>query len=50
MNVLCLGHEILDLFIMDFDRHEDQWQWGSIDKDKGKTYFPIPRDRDQAFY
>jgi len=45
-----LRARILDLFIMDFDRHEDQWQWGSIDKDKGKTYFPIPRDRDQAFF
>ena len=41
---------ILDMFVMDFDRHEDQWQWGAIDKDKGKTYFPIPRDRDQAFF
>jgi len=45
-----LRARILDFFIMDFDRHEDQWQWGSIDKDKGKTYFPIPRDRDQAFF
>ena len=45
-----LRARILDLFIMDFDRHEDQWQWGSIDKDKGNTYFPIPRDRDQAFF
>ena len=45
-----LRARILDMFIMDFDRHEDQWQWGSIDKDKGKTYFPIPRDRDQAFF
>ena len=45
-----LRARILDLFIMDFDRHEDQWQWGAIDKDKGKTYFPIPRDRDQAFF
>ena len=45
-----LRARILDLFIMDFDRHEDQWQWAPIDKDKGKTYFPIPRDRDQAFF
>ncbi|HEX6846486.1 MAG TPA: hypothetical protein VF144_05885, partial [Chitinophagaceae bacterium] len=45
-----LRARILDLFIMDFDRHEDQWQWGIIDKDKGKTYYPIPRDRDQAFF
>ena len=45
-----LRARILDLFIMDFDRHEDQWQWAAVDKDKGKTYFPIPRDRDQAFF
>jgi len=45
-----LRARILDIFIMDFDRHEDQWQWGITDKDKGKTYFPIPRDRDQAFF
>ncbi|HUR11839.1 MAG TPA: BamA/TamA family outer membrane protein, partial [Flavitalea sp.] len=41
---------LLDLFIMDFDRHEDQWRWGNIDTGKGKVYFPIPRDRDQAFF
>ncbi len=45
-----LRARILDMFVMDFDRHEDQWQWGAVDKDKGKTYFPIPRDRDQAFF
>jgi len=45
-----LNARILDMFVMDFDRHEDQWQWGAIDKGKGKRYFPIPRDRDQAFF
>jgi hypothetical protein len=45
-----LRARILDMFVMDLDRHEDQWQWGAIDNGKGKTYFPIPRDRDQAFY
>src|SRR5687768_6574947 len=44
-----LKARLLDLFIMDFDRHEDQWRWGSTDTGKGKVYFPIPRDRDQAF-
>lgn len=41
---------ILDMYIMDLDRHEGQWTWGSVDKDKGKLYYPIPKDRDQAFY
>jgi hypothetical protein len=41
---------ILDMFVMDFDRHEGQWLWGSYDKEKGKMFYPIPKDRDQAFY
>ncbi|TAL45656.1 MAG: hypothetical protein EPN92_07275 [Chitinophagaceae bacterium] len=45
-----LRARILDMYIMDLDRHEDQWQWGAIDKDKGKLFYPVPRDRDQAFY
>src|SRR5688572_447960 len=45
-----LRARILDMFVMDLDRHEDQWQWGVIEKEKGKIYYPIPRDRDQAFY
>lgn len=45
-----LRARILDMYIMDFDRHEDQWEWGAVDKEKGKLYYPIPKDRDQAFY
>src|SRR5688500_4192592 len=45
-----LRTRILDMYVMDLDRHEDQWQWGAVDKDKGKLYYPVPRDRDQAFY
>src|SRR5436190_4763988 len=45
-----LRARILDMYVMDLDRHEDQWQWGAIEKEKGKLYYPIPRDRDQAFY
>ena len=45
-----LRARILDMFVMDFDRHEGQWIWGTIDKEKGKHYYPIPKDRDQAFY
>ena len=41
---------VLDMFVMDFDRHEGQWEWGAIDKEKGKQFYPIPKDRDQAFY
>ena len=47
-----LTARIMDMFVMDLDRHEDQWQWGARENEngKGKIYFPIPRDRDQAFY
>ena len=38
------------MFIMDFDRHEDQWRWGVDDKGKGNRYVALPRDRDQAFF
>jgi hypothetical protein len=45
-----LRARILDMFVMDLDRHEGQWNWGATDKDKGKVFFPIPKDRDQAWY
>lgn len=50
-----LKARLLDFVIGDYDRHFDQWKWGIYDttrgKDfKGKLYYPIPRDRDQAFF
>jgi len=45
-----LKARLLDNFIMDFDRHEDQWRWATRDTGKGKIYYPIPRDHDQAFF
>lgn len=45
-----LKARILDMFVMDLDRHEDQWEWAAREKDKGKEYYAIPKDRDQAFY
>ncbi|MBL7698826.1 MAG: metallophosphoesterase, partial [Chitinophagaceae bacterium] len=47
---LVLRARLLDMFIMDFDRHEDQWRWNTKDTGKGKVYYPLPRDRDQAFF
>jgi hypothetical protein len=48
--VAVLKARLLDNYIMDFDRHEDQWQWATRDTGKGKLYYPIPRDHDQAFF
>jgi hypothetical protein len=45
-----LKARLLDMFMMDFDRHEDQWRWNTADTGKGKLYYPLPRDRDQAFF
>jgi Omp85 superfamily domain/Calcineurin-like phosphoesterase len=45
-----LNARLLDMFIMDFDRHEGQWRWYTTDTGKGKIYNPIPKDRDQAFF
>jgi hypothetical protein len=45
-----LRARLLDMYIMDLDRHELQWNWGAYDNEKGKTFYPIPKDRDQAFY
>lgn len=45
-----LRNRIFDLWIGDWDRHDDQWRWAEFDKKKGKLYRPIPRDRDQVFF
>ena len=45
-----LKARLLDLFIGDWDRHEDQWRWASSKKGGVKTYTAIPRDRDQVFH
>jgi DNA repair exonuclease SbcCD nuclease subunit len=45
-----LRARLLDILIADWDRHFDQWKWGVQDTGKGKLYYPIPKDRDQAFF
>ena len=45
-----LRARLLDMVLGDFDRHFDQWKWGTIDTGKGKIYYPVPRDRDQALF
>ncbi len=48
--VTALRARMLDILIADWDRHLDQWKFGVNDTGKGKLYYPIPRDRDQAFF
>jgi hypothetical protein len=45
-----LKARLLDILIGDFDRHFDQWKWATTDTGKGKLYYPIPKDRDQAYF
>lgn len=46
-----LRARILDMYIADWDRHDDQWRWYVKKKSDGrKEYYPVPRDRDQGFY
>lgn len=45
-----LKARVLDLFLGDWDRHEDQWRWKNEGKGKEKRYLGVPRDRDQALH
>lgn len=45
-----LRARLLDMMIGDWDRHFDQWRFGTTDTGAGKLYFPVPRDRDEAFF
>src|SRR3989337_4550854 len=44
-----LKARLLDIFFGDWDRHVDQWRWARFEKNNIETWYPIPRDRDQAF-
>ncbi|MEQ9401999.1 MAG: BamA/TamA family outer membrane protein [Cyclobacteriaceae bacterium] len=44
-------NRVFDMWLGDWDRHDDQWRWAEFDNDgKGNFYRPIPRDRDQVFF
>jgi hypothetical protein len=45
-----LKARLLDMLLADWDRHADQWRWGSSDSAGQKYYYAIPRDRDQAYF
>ena len=49
--VFVARNRLFDFWLGDWDRHDDQWRWVEYKgKDDEKTYRPIPRDRDQAFF
>ncbi|MFC5408171.1 BamA/TamA family outer membrane protein [Larkinella bovis] len=45
-----LKARLFDLWLGDWDRHDDQWRWASFKEGKGLVFKPIPRDRDQVFF
>ena len=45
-----LKARLLDMLIADWDRHADQWRWGQKEKNSINYFYPIPRDRDQAYF
>jgi hypothetical protein len=44
-----LTARLVDLFLGDWDRHQDQWRWARLGDSDRVPWTPIPRDRDQAF-
>ncbi len=44
-----LTARLLDILVGDWDRHIDQWRWAKFEEQGRDVWYPIPRDRDQAF-
>ena len=40
---------VFDMYIGDWDRHEDNWKWAMVKENKKRKYIPIPKDRDHVF-
>ncbi len=40
---------LMDMYIGDWDRHEDNWKWAMFKKNGRHIYKPIPKDRDHTF-
>jgi hypothetical protein len=44
-----LKARLADFILGDWDRHIDQWRWARYEINNKKFWYPVPRDRDQAF-
>jgi len=40
---------LMDMYLGDWDRHEDNWKWAVFEEGDKKVYKPIPKDRDHVF-
>jgi len=45
-----LRARLFDIFLNDWDRHDDQWRWATFKENRNTIYKPIPRDRDQVYF
>ena len=45
-----LNARLLDMLIADWDRHQDQWKWGKKKQGESTYYYPVPKDRDFAYF
>jgi hypothetical protein len=45
-----LKARLLDMITGDWDRHQGQWHWCKYDSSGITWYYPVPGDRDQAFF
>jgi len=45
-----LTARLFDMFIADWDRHKGQWDWGFADSGYTRFIYPVPEDRDQAYF
>ncbi len=50
MQKAVLHARLMDMIVADWDRHEGQWLWASKDSSGSQWYYPVPLDRDQAFF
>jgi hypothetical protein len=44
-----LKARLMDVYLGDWDRHVGQWKWARYKDGNKRVWYPIPRDRDQAF-
>lgn len=44
-----LKARLTDVWLGDWDRHQDQWRWALLGTGANRRWLPIPRDRDQVF-
>lgn len=44
-----LAARLMDLYLGDWDRHRNQWEWALVTDQLPLTWVPVPEDRDHAF-